>query len=198
MPGNSQYHVIDIGMNVGISSLYFSNLEQVDRVYAFEPFLPTYSLAVLNFELNKHLALNIKPNNYGLGFKKESLTVKYNSENKGINSSLIDNPRIQSGTKEKILIKPAYNIILEIIKQNPQKEFIIKIDTEGYEPQVLIGAKELITRDKPIIYIELGGDHQQTSAESLKILKELNYSCEADDIDLTNVYAGNNFLAFPK
>lgn len=137
MPHNSQYHVIDIGMNVGISSLYFSDHKQVEKVHAFEPFLPTYLQAVLNFELNKHLAVNIVPHNFGLGFKKEWLNVKYNPQNKGINSSLIDNPRIQSESKEKILIEPAHNIISAIIKQNPQKEFILKIDTEGAEYDIL-------------------------------------------------------------
>ena len=137
MPGNSQYQIIDIGMNVGISSLYFSDHEQVEKVYAFEPFQPTYSLAILNFKLNNHLASNIKTYNFGLGFKKEWLTVKYNPKNKGINSSLIDNPRIQSDDKEKILIKPAYTVISNIIEQNPQKEFILKIDTEGAEYDIL-------------------------------------------------------------
>ena len=137
MPGNSHFHVIDIGMNVGISSLYFSDHKQVERVHAFEPFLPTYSLAVLNFDLNKNLASNIEPHNYGLGFKKERMNVEYNPCNKGINSSLIDNPRIKSESKEEILIEPAHNIISAIIKQNPQKEFILKIDTEGAEYDIL-------------------------------------------------------------
>jgi hypothetical protein len=63
---------------------------------------------------------------------------------------------------------------------------------------VLLGAKELIERHKPVIYIELGGDHQKTSVEALKILKEYNYSCEAENIDLTKTDAGNNFIALPK
>ncbi len=74
----------------------------------------------------------------------------------------------------------------------------IKIDTEGYEPQVLKGAKELIKRDKPTIYIELGGDYQKSSAEALKILKELNYYCEAENLDLKTIPAGVNFIATPK
>ncbi len=74
----------------------------------------------------------------------------------------------------------------------------IKIDTEGYEPQVLRGAKELIKRDKPTIYIELGGDHQKSSLEALQIMKELDYHCEAENLDLKNVLAGVNFIVTPK
>jgi hypothetical protein len=80
----------------------------------------------------------------------------------------------------------------------PGKISFIKIDTEGYEPQVLNGARKLISRDKPTIYIELGGDYLNSSAEALNILKELNYDCEADNIDLKNVPAGINFIATPK
>ncbi len=63
------------------------------------------------------------------------------------------------------------------------KVSFIKIDTEGYEPQVLRGAKELIMRDKPTIYIELGGDHQKSSLEALQVLKELDYNCEAENLE---------------
>jgi len=137
MSPKSQYLVLDIGMNVGISSLYFSNHDQVEKVYGFEPFKPTYSLAKLNFKLNKPLASNIIAHNFGLGYKKECLKVKFDPHNKGINSSLFDNPRIQNEYQERILIKPAYDVISEIIEQNPRKEFILKIDTEGAEYEII-------------------------------------------------------------
>lgn len=137
MDPKSSYQVLDIGMNVGISSLYFSNHEQVEKVYGFEPFQPTYSLALQNFKLNRQLASNINTYNFGLGNKEEWLKVKYDPQNKGINSSLIDNPRIHNEHREKILIKPAWDVISDIIKQYPQKKFILKIDTEGAEYDIL-------------------------------------------------------------
>jgi hypothetical protein len=82
--------------------------------------------------------------------------------------------------------------------ENIGRVSFIKIDTEGYEPQVLNGAKEFISRNKPTIYIELGGDYQNSSAEALKILKELNYTCEAENLDLAQIPAGTNFIATPK
>ena len=57
---------------------------------------------------------------------------------------------------------------------------------------------ELIIRDKPTIYIELGGEYQASSVDALKILNELNYYCEAENLDLKTIPAGVNFIATPK
>ena len=83
-------------------------------------------------------------------------------------------------------------------EQIPNRVSFIKIDTEGYEPQVLKGSMELIIRDKPTIYIELGGEYQASSVVALKILNELNYYCEAENLDLKTIPAGVNFIATPK
>lgn len=136
MPGN-RISIIDIGMNVGISSLFFSNHPQVDHIYSFEPFPVTYSLAVRNFSKNKKLSSKISAFNFGLGSKEEELTVKYDGKNKGINSTLITNPRIDTLNMEQIKIKSTYKVISNIINHDPQKNYIIKIDTEGAEYDIL-------------------------------------------------------------
>src|SRR5688500_18445198 len=38
LPYNEMVHVIDIGMNVGIASLFFAGLAQVKQVHSYEPF----------------------------------------------------------------------------------------------------------------------------------------------------------------
>lgn len=52
----------------------------------------------------------------------------------------------------------------------------MKIDVEGFEEQVLIGGRETILRDKPIMYIE--DDRREKSASLRKYIEELGYTIE--------------------
>lgn len=80
----------------------------------------------------------------------------------------------------------------------------IKIDVEGWEEEVLKGAVNTITRDKPIMYIE--DDRQEKSASLRKFIATLGYSIEESHTPLyrennffgkkVNVWAPNNFLSF--
>lgn len=47
------YVVIDIGMNIGIASLFFAAKKEVVKVYGFEPFEDTYNQAIENFKRNE-------------------------------------------------------------------------------------------------------------------------------------------------
>ncbi|HEY6435903.1 MAG TPA: FkbM family methyltransferase, partial [Ignavibacteriaceae bacterium] len=130
--------------------------------------------------------------NLGLGDSEGSTTIHYNPKQSGLTSIVSDfkNNTLTEEIKITTLDKFAENISGRVS--------FIKIDTGGYEPQVLKGARELINRDKPTIYIELGGDYQTSSAEAIKILKELNYYCDAENLDLSKIPAGVNFIATPK
>ena len=59
--------VFDIGMNIGISSLFFGLKNNVDKIYSFEPVVPTYDQALHNLELNPSYSNKIDAFNFGLG-----------------------------------------------------------------------------------------------------------------------------------
>ena len=63
---NSKAIVIDIGLNIGASALFFSQYENIEHIYAFEPFKETYEQAIDNLKLNKNLQNKITGHNYGL------------------------------------------------------------------------------------------------------------------------------------
>ena len=134
LPFNESVVIIDIGMNVGLASLFFAEKSQVNKVYAFEPFLPTYELAFKNFELNPNLSKKIKAYNFGLGKKDERISVNYNSEKPGINTTLNKSPWFENDIYEEIEIKSAIEVILEIIKEvETSSSIALKIDCEGAE-----------------------------------------------------------------
>ena len=67
---------------------------------------------------------------------------------------------------------------------------VIKIDTEGYEYNILLGGKETITTYKPIMFIELHPEYANMYntyiSQVFDLAKELNYSIKNDlDEDIT-------------
>ncbi len=187
-PGDT---VIDVGGNLGFFVLILNELiGDEGKIYSFEPsgLLKNKLAATIH---NNNLK-NVTIVNLGLGDSEGSTTLHYNPKQSGLSSIVSDfeNNTLSEEIKITTLNKFAENISGRVS--------FIKIDTEGYEPQVLKGAKELIRKDKPTIYIELGGDYQTSSSEALKILKELNYYCDAENLDLKKIHAGVNFIATPK
>ncbi|HSY76221.1 MAG TPA: FkbM family methyltransferase, partial [Bacteroidia bacterium] len=68
-------------------------------------------------------------------------------------------------------------------KQIPKID-LIKIDTEGFEINVLKGAEETLKKNMPILFIEVDNDHlmaQHSSAKDLiTYIKSLGYEITAD------------------
>jgi len=187
-PGDT---VIDVGGNLGFFVLILNELiGDNGKIYSFEPSVLLKNKLTATIQNNN--LKNVTIVNQGLGESEGSTTLHYNPKQSGLTSIVSDfeNNSLSEEIKITTLDKFAENISGRVS--------FIKIDTEGYESQVLKGAKELIKRDKPTIYIELGGDYQESSADALKILKELNYYCEAENLDLKNIAAGVNFIATPK
>jgi FkbM family methyltransferase len=133
--------VIDIGMNIGLASLYFAARDDIKDVYGFEPFKPTFDHAMFNFKINKKYSNKIHPYNYGLGDEDKELIFEYYSKAPGRMSTvkLLDeiphNPKY--GTRqETVQIKDAAKEISTIIEQHKDSKIVIKCDTEGSEIEI--------------------------------------------------------------
>jgi FkbM family methyltransferase len=138
--------VMDIGMNVGYSSLYFSQNPNVQSIYAFEPFEDTYKQALRNFLMNEPQSKKINHHNFGLGSKDEVLFIDYSEETRGsigINGipdrDDIDRSLIR---KEKFTVKDVSSILDDIIEQHPNTEIVAKIDCEGSEYEIIKALSE--------------------------------------------------------
>jgi len=149
LPKKNRINVIDIGMNVGVASLYFASLPYVKNVYGYEPFKPTFDLAVNNLSINPDLSSKIKIENFGLGAHEKTMEIPYHEDNPGLNKSKAeDHGNEKSVIKERIIIKTAISEINHILNKNPNEDFIIKIDTEGAEYEIIdnISIKKLDER----------------------------------------------------
>ncbi|WP_308992656.1 FkbM family methyltransferase [Mariniflexile litorale] len=133
--------LIDIGANIGITSLFFSRLDFVDRIYAFEPVKDTFELAQYNFSLNDKIQKIATIKNIGLGSnsRKELFLFDKNCKgNTGLRGKSSPSYRNNISAKEReVQIESATFEIGSIIAENSNRKVIVKMDCEGGEYEIL-------------------------------------------------------------
>lgn len=137
---DEKYICIDIGANVGLTSIYLLKNDLVNKVYTFEPMTPTFELMKKNFELNKKYTQGkVEVYNYGLDSENKTITSKFNMDHIISLSSEGTFNDCFDGTDIEIELKNASEILMPIVehhKDNGEKIFL-KIDCEGAEYKIL-------------------------------------------------------------
>jgi len=133
---------IDIGANIGLHSLRFSKL--FDQVESFEPFSVNYEC----LKKNTKTFSNINLPNKGLGsvVTKKTIMLPEDSSNSGA-PSIVD----FVNTDRKIIAEEIEVSILDDFNFQPN---FIKIDTQGFEMEILKGAVNTLNTHKPVLVIE--------------------------------------------
>lgn len=137
----SQSIVVDIGANIGITSLFFSRLSYVDKIYAFEPVKDTFEQAQYNFSLNDKIQKIAKIKNIGLGKNSRKELFLFDRNWKG-NTGLRgkSSPSYEDNTNAKkieVQLESATLEIGNIVAENIGKNVIVKMDCEGGEYEIL-------------------------------------------------------------
>lgn len=163
---NEGDNVIDVGASIGLMSLFASNeIKGSGKVLSFEPNKE-------RFEFLSHNATqrnNIETFNKGLGEKNEMLKLYTD----------IHSPSIVSSNRKSNKFEEVEILMLdEVIKGKLGKVKFIKIDVEGFEIPVLLGAKELLkSPDAPIICVEYVKNFQsknQSNKSLYQFIKDQN------------------------
>lgn len=189
------YTVIDIGANIGDTSIYFANNSNVERVIAFEPFRPTYERAKDNISRNSNVRDKIDLRNYGLGDKNEKIEVYYNCINSGNMSSVVNNEEFidENKTKCELIIKNFEEVFSEIIIENQKNSILLKIDCEGAEFSIFesIKNREELFKNVEAIIMEW---HHKYPKEILEILKLFGFRtiCKRTLAKVGMIYAFKN------
>ena len=160
------------------------------EIYAFEPSPSIYAKLLQVVEKNQ--LRNVQCFNLGCGSVRgrETLLVPASSGNATIRRSGV---HFAGACREiNIEIDTLDNVILPLA---PTVDFL-KIDTEGFEDQVLAGADEVIARYRPVVYLELSQEYGDSSARAVAWLRARRYTFERDP-DLASAHNGDNFLAIP-
>lgn len=148
---------IDIGANTGYYSLLAATANKKIKIYSFEPAKgPAYYLKN-NIRLNQ-LQQNIKDHDLALSdhkgemefYEVRNTKYKYISHNLGGVGSL----KKESNSRRSSTIVKTMPLDMFIAEEGIQQIDLIKIDTEGTENLILLGASKTISRFKPIIICE--------------------------------------------
>ena len=155
--------IIDVGANVGYSSLWFANKEQVKRVYGFEPVLPTYEQALQTIFLNPQLQGKIELKNFGLSNNAQETTISYDPNHSTISSTIFsvqDNFEPEEySTKISIKLVDAKPIFLQIANRKliEDDSLVLKMDCEGCEYQIFECFDPYIWNSIDVIMMEIHG-----------------------------------------
>lgn len=143
--------VIDIGTNIGNHMLYWASELGAKKITCFEP--NDFNRAILekNIELN-YLQPIVTFHSCALGAESgKGIQKNFTLDNTGMNRiDITDDPATGSGIDIKKL--DDFNI-------SPVD--FIKIDVEGFEAAVLKGAADTISKNKPVIMIEVFDSNRQ-------------------------------------
>lgn len=174
----SGFTVLDVGTNIGSTLLQFANkVGNNGRVYGFEPDPINHKACLANIKLNTFT--NIEVANIGLGNEKGSFNLVVDTEtNRGGNRISFSNETEKTSSKINVERLDDW-----IKNKNLTKVDLIKIDVEGFELNVLKGAKEVLVLYKPVLFIELDDNNLRAvgnSANELVLyLEALNYLIES-------------------
>lgn len=163
---------IDVGANIGLMSIFASRIVRPNGIiYSFEPEPETFMILNKNIAINK--IKNIRAYNIGVGERQYKSVIFTNPYAGRGGASLIKPFNQKDSIKYEIYIEKLDDIIFEY---NIKKIRMLKIDVEGWELNVLKGAKFLLQSiEAPIICIEF-------CIEYSKIVKSLK------NIHLTDIY----------
>lgn len=141
--------ILDCGANIGIFSLWAHYLSPKSRIYAFEPTQLTFKMLENNIKVN-NLEYCISVYNEALGDADIFTKLRTTQNSLGTGNSIMDSESVTPG-----------NILIQNIKMKTIDKFVqeyklekvdfIKIDTEGYEKQIIKGATETIRKFSPVV-----------------------------------------------
>ena len=206
--------ILDIGAHCGSHSIIYSKLAPNAQIYAFEPQKKLFSILNLNIKnlsIKNVLAINCALGNKLCDSSMAAFCIDGPNQFQILNDDLNFN---FGGLQVGVGGEPIKILTLDILFkestlfQNSNSEFLskkifIKIDAEGFEPYILDGGLEFITKFRPKIFFE----HNNKVANATMIdsflevnynifdkLKELNYNIIP--IVINQVLSGN-YLAIP-
>ena len=143
--------MLDIGANIGAHCVQFKHYFPEINIWAFEPFYENFNVLKTNTDRYN----DVHCFNVGVGS----------------NNSMVHFGNEQKQNSGVIKIVPKSNITNLVIALDtitfPKPISFIKIDIEGHELSAFEGMKDLLLRDKPIIWLE---DNRGTAVPYLETL----------------------------
>jgi FkbM family methyltransferase len=192
--------ILDIGANIGIMTVHLARIKGAE-IFGFEPMpnnINAFKRVVEYFKLK-----NVKLFEIALGNSEGEVemvmpvisSVRMQGLSHVVHDSIPDN---NEGERFKVPLKKLDN--MQEITKAAKPVSAIKIDVENFEFFVLDGAKELIKKNKPVVYAELWDNENRYNCFDL--FASLNYKTYVainDELVLFNrdIHNKQNFIFLP-
>ncbi len=156
--------VVEVGANIGAHTVHLARLVGPGgAVLAFEPQRVIFQLLCANVAMNE--LFNVRTHHAAAGRRAGTLKVPpldYAAEGNFGGISLND---VRMG--EEVAVTPLDSLNLPSLR-------LLKVDVEGMESEVLEGARQLIGRHRPILYVE--NDRKEKSNGLIRLIEDLGYA----------------------
>ena len=184
----------DVGANIGWTVLNLANIAKYGKVFGFEPDPFNFDRCQENLLQNNKFNCEVFP--LGLGAKTGSVSMEVRTpSNRGGNRIAVSHTA--NNREVKIVCLDEFEPIHKLSAID-----LIKMDVEGYELNVLQGAKTLLQKHKPILFIELDDNNlrdQGASALALVLFlfevgyKKIEHAEDSSKINATTDFAHCHF-----
>lgn len=186
--------IFDVGANIGQTASRYLDLFPKAKIYSFEPVTATYEALQKNMSKNKRV-LTFQ---HAFGLEEEKVEISLNPNPVCSTNSLNKQVMNQDpeALKETLDVKKLDEFM---VKHQIEKIDFLKIDTEGWEIQVLSGAQDAINQKKiNLILCEVGFTNENsrnTRFDDLnKFMSEKGYYFYGlYDISLRQLISGGHY-----
>lgn len=152
-----------------------SRLRPLPRAYALEPSVPAADI------IREHVALNNLPVDvYTLACGSRSGTLRMKREG--------NHDHLLASTVGDIQVP--VTALDDFIRQHSLQPDIIKIDTEGFELEILRGAQEMLSNQRPVLFLEVHAQSKYGNATFFDYpIAELQQLLKQHEYRLTNLFS---------
>jgi FkbM family methyltransferase len=169
-------NVIEVGANIGMHTIPLSAFCHQGVVFAYEPQRPIFHLLCGNIAINNRL--NIIAKNAAVGGAPGAVQIHTSTYDEPWNYGAFSVEK--SFSKEGQYNGPTAVTTVPMVKLDEDPELLaapsidlIKIDAEGFEPNILLGAWGLIATHKPHLFLE--ANDEAVVSDCLTILNAAGY-----------------------
>lgn len=180
--------IFDIGANIGTFTTWMAKAFPSGKIYCFEPQRQVFQMLCGNAAINN--LYNVYAYNIALG--KENTMIQFYEPNYFQKNDFGTFSLVEDIIKEKSnnSIVVQINTLDWFVKNyNIPKIHLLKIDVEGMDLDVLVGARETLRKHFPVIFIEHCDNRKSIVDDIKKFLDHFEYSYET---------IGNNLLCKPQ
>lgn len=185
--------ILDIGANIGAMTAVLARQFPQSQVYAFEP-VPRMADTLLSVKAFFRLA-NIQVNQTALGHTTGEVTMLTPLVDRAVMHGLSHIWQAAEGA----LPADSFEVPITTLDQLPLLQAAgeitaIKIDVENFEYEVLLGGRQVLQQQQPIVFAELWNDEKK--AKCIALMEELGYTVKVYRNGKLNDYGGEDLLNY--